>query len=74
MPTFYPSDSGGMPGPRVASGDHVSLRMLERDDLGFLQRVSTTPELRYTVGAPLRTYDEVEAFYGLLRQEWDDSN
>jgi RimJ/RimL family protein N-acetyltransferase len=52
-----------MPGPRVASGDTVTLRTLERDDLQFLQRVSTNPDLRYTVGAPLRTLDDVESFY-----------
>ena len=52
-----------MPGPRVARGDHVTLRTLERDDIEFLQRVSTNPQLRYTVGAPLRTRDEAESFY-----------
>jgi RimJ/RimL family protein N-acetyltransferase len=40
-----------MPGPVVISGDEVVLRTVERDDASFLQRSSTDPRVRYSLGS-----------------------
>lgn len=40
-----------MPGPIVESGDHVVLRTVERDDAAFVQRSSTDPRIRYSLGS-----------------------
>jgi len=52
-----------MPGPRIASGQRVTLRTLERDDLPFLQRAFANPELRYPVGTQLKTEDQLEDWH-----------
>lgn len=49
-----------MPGARIREGPRVTLRTVEREDVGFLQRGSTNPELRYPLGSPLRTQFELE--------------
>lgn len=48
-----------MPGARVASGDRVTLRTVESEDVPFLQR-SNTPEIRYPMGSRLRNLDRIE--------------
>jgi RimJ/RimL family protein N-acetyltransferase len=50
-----------MPGARVAVGDRVTLRTVEREDAPFLQRASADPDLRYPLGTPLRTRGEFES-------------
>jgi len=40
-----------MPGPIVAEGDRVVLRTVERDDAELLQRSSTDPRIRYSLGS-----------------------
>lgn len=49
-----------MPGARVASGERVTLRIVENEDVTFLQRGSAEPELRYPMGSPVRTQSEIE--------------
>lgn len=39
-----------MPGARIESGDRVTLRTLEREDVPFLQRGYANPEIRYPIG------------------------
>lgn len=48
-----------MPGARVASGERVTLRTVEREDVSFLQR-GNNPELRVPMGSPIRTLDRIE--------------
>lgn len=52
-----------MPGARIESGDRITLRTLEREDLPFLQRAHTNPEIRYPMGKPLKNQQELEAMY-----------
>lgn len=40
-----------MPGPVVVSGDEVVLRTVEREDAELLQRSSTDPRIRYSLGS-----------------------
>lgn len=40
-----------MPGPVIAEGDRVTLRTVERDDAALLQRSSTDPRIRYSLGS-----------------------
>ncbi|NIB98854.1 GNAT family protein [Halobacterium sp. R2-5] len=40
-----------MPGPVVTEGDRVVFRTVERDDAEFLQRASTDPRIRYSLGS-----------------------
>jgi RimJ/RimL family protein N-acetyltransferase len=49
-----------MPGARVASGERVTLRTVEREDVEFLQRGAANPELRYPLGARLLNREQVE--------------
>jgi [ribosomal protein S5]-alanine N-acetyltransferase len=51
-----------MPGARVERGERVVLRTVEREDVPFLQRGYANPELRYPLGAPLRTRAEIETW------------
>ncbi|NHN48458.1 GNAT family N-acetyltransferase [Halostella sp. JP-L12] len=53
-----------MPGARVASGERVTLRTAEQEDVPFLQRGCTDPEIRYPLGTPVRNQEEIEI--------WDD--
>ncbi|MFC4448759.1 GNAT family N-acetyltransferase [Halorussus aquaticus] len=52
-----------MPGARVSSGERVTLRTVEREDLSFLQRSRANPEIRYPLGSPLANREEVEEFF-----------
>ncbi|WP_435334272.1 GNAT family N-acetyltransferase [Haloarchaeobius sp. TZWWS8] len=49
-----------MPGARITSGDRVTLRTLEADDVPFLQRGFANPEIRYPMGNPLRNQSEID--------------
>ncbi|ELY47454.1 GNAT family N-acetyltransferase [Natronorubrum sulfidifaciens] len=49
-----------MPGARVESGERVTLRTVENEDVPFLQRGSANPALRYPLGAPVSTQSEIE--------------
>jgi hypothetical protein len=49
-----------MPGARVASGERVALWTAEQDDVPFLQRGSTEPDLRYSLGTPVRNQEAIE--------------
>ena len=49
-----------MPGTRVASGERVTLRTAEREDVAFLQRGCAEPEIRYPLGTPVRNQEEIE--------------
>lgn len=51
-----------MPGPRVTSGEQVTLRTVEEEDLPFLQRAYTNPDLRYPIGTPVMNREQVEAW------------
>lgn len=51
---------GRMPGARVASGERVTLRTVEKEDIPFLQRGSANPEIRYPTGSALRNQDQLE--------------
>ena len=48
-----------MPGARVAEGERVSLRTVEREDLSFVQQGCANPGLRYPLGNPVRTREEI---------------
>jgi RimJ/RimL family protein N-acetyltransferase len=49
-----------MPGALVSAGERVALRTLETEDVGFVQRIRTNPELRYPMGNPVATRGELE--------------
>jgi ribosomal-protein-alanine N-acetyltransferase len=49
-----------MPGARVATGDSVSLRTAEAEDIGFLQRAYADPDLRTPLGWDVRSRAELE--------------
>lgn len=49
-----------MPGARVASGERVTLRVVEEEDIPFLQRASANPEIRHPLGNPVRSREEFE--------------
>ena len=49
-----------MPGARVVSGDRVTLRTVESEDVPFVQRGCTDPELRYPLGTPVRNQKQIE--------------
>ena len=53
-----------MPGPVFISGERVELRVTEREDVEFLQRARSDPELRrpLTYTEP-RTREQIEEFY-----------
>lgn len=42
-----------MPGPRVRSGERVTLRTVEQEDVSFLHRGVTNPEIRRPMGSPV---------------------
>jgi ribosomal-protein-alanine N-acetyltransferase len=50
----------GMPGALVSQGDRVTLRTVEADDLGFVQRASANPEVRVPIGNPVRSRGRLE--------------
>jgi len=45
-----------MPGARVTSGERVTLRTVESEDVPFLQR-SVEPEIRHPLGSPVRNQE-----------------
>jgi len=49
-----------MPGARIASGERVTLRSSESEDVTFLQRASANPEIRYPLGNPLRNSEQYD--------------
>ncbi|WP_459191369.1 GNAT family N-acetyltransferase [Halosimplex sp. J119] len=49
-----------MPGPRIASGDRVTLRSVEQEDVPFLQRASANPEIRHPLGSYLRNQEAMD--------------
>lgn len=51
-----------MPGARITAGERVTLRTLEKEDLPFLQRAYTNPEIRYPLGTPLKNLDQLETW------------
>lgn len=52
-----------MPGARVASGERVTLRTSEKEDVPFLQRAHTNPDIRFPLGTPVRTQAEMENWF-----------
>jgi RimJ/RimL family protein N-acetyltransferase len=48
-----------MPGARVKSGERVTLRTVEKEDVPFLQRASANPEIRYPLGNPLQNQEQL---------------
>ncbi|MFB6220817.1 MAG: GNAT family N-acetyltransferase [Halolamina sp.] len=49
-----------MPGARVTTGERVTLRTAETEDVPFLQRAYANPELRYPLGWDITTQTELE--------------
>lgn len=49
-----------MPGARITSGERVTLRTVETEDLAFVQRAFANPEIRYPIGNPLRNCEQVD--------------
>jgi ribosomal-protein-alanine N-acetyltransferase len=49
-----------MPGARITNGERVTLRTVEQEDIPFIQRGCTNPEIRYPLGTPLRNQDQIE--------------
>ncbi|WP_135533421.1 GNAT family N-acetyltransferase [Halostella pelagica] len=49
-----------MPGARVTSGERVTLRTIEREDIPFHQRAFANPEIRYPTGNPVRNREQTE--------------
>ena len=56
-----------MPGPRVASGERVTLRTVEREDVPFLQRADTDPAIRNPLGETVKNRPAVEADF---EEQW----
>ncbi|MCH7660657.1 MAG: GNAT family N-acetyltransferase [Euryarchaeota archaeon] len=49
-----------MPGARIKTGERVTLRTVEREDVPFLQRGTANPELRYPLGSRLMNQEQIE--------------
>lgn len=52
-----------MPGARITSGERVTLRTPESEDVSFVQRASANPEVRYPIGNPLRNREAIDVDY-----------
>jgi ribosomal-protein-alanine N-acetyltransferase len=52
-----------MPGARIQSGERVTLRTLEHEDIPFIQRASANPELRTPLGTRFGNQDQLEEAY-----------
>jgi RimJ/RimL family protein N-acetyltransferase len=52
-----------MPGARIESGDRITLRTLETDDISFIQRAFTNPDIRYPSGTPLRNQEQITEWF-----------
>jgi RimJ/RimL family protein N-acetyltransferase len=48
-----------MPGAIVAEREHVTLRTPEPEDAGFCQRARVNPEIRYPIGNPVESREEL---------------
>jgi len=53
-----------MPGARVSSGERVTLRTVEEEDLSFVQRAGANPEIRYPLGNPVTSRDDYQGYVG----------
>ena len=53
-----------MPGARVKTGERITLRTVEQEDIPFLQRAYANPEIRYLTGVPLKNQEQV--------REWNE--
>lgn len=51
-----------MPGARIRRGERVTLRTLEDEDRPFIQRAYANPEIRYPLGTPLKSRDDLESW------------
>lgn len=51
-----------MPEARIMSGERVTLRTVESEDIPFVQRAYANPEIRYPVGSPLKNQKQLEGF------------
>ncbi|GAA0244682.1 GNAT family N-acetyltransferase [Haladaptatus pallidirubidus] len=49
-----------MPGAYVQRGERITLRTVEEEDVRFVQRASTNPELRYPIGNRLMNRTQLE--------------
>ncbi|WP_227377300.1 GNAT family N-acetyltransferase [Haladaptatus halobius] len=49
-----------MPGARISSGERVTLRTVEREEIPFLQRAFANPEIRYPIGNPLQNREQID--------------
>lgn len=49
-----------MPGARIMSGERITLRTVESEDIPFLQRASANPEIRYPLGTPVRNQEQFD--------------
>ncbi|WP_227355252.1 GNAT family N-acetyltransferase [Haladaptatus salinisoli] len=49
-----------MPGAYAQSGERITLRTVEREDISFVQRALTNPELRYPIGNPVMNRERLE--------------
>jgi RimJ/RimL family protein N-acetyltransferase len=49
-----------MPGARITSGERVTLRTVEREDVPFLQRAGANSELRHPLGNPLQNREQYD--------------
>lgn len=49
-----------MPGAVITSGERVTLRTVETEDIPFIQRAAANPELRYTLGNPVMNREQYE--------------
>ncbi|QLG61334.1 GNAT family N-acetyltransferase [Halorarum salinum] len=49
-----------MPGARVASGERITLRTVESEDVPFLQRAFANPGIRYPIGNPVRNREGID--------------
>lgn len=56
-----------MPGPEFLRGERVSLRVLERDDLPFVQRAANDPDLRRATGG--QSFSTTREYY---ERQFDD--
>jgi RimJ/RimL family protein N-acetyltransferase len=53
-----------MPGALVETGDRVTLRTSESEDVPFYQRTRANPELRIPIGNPVTSRDELDGVDG----------
>lgn len=49
-----------MPGARVLQSDRISFRTVEGEDVPFLQRAFADPDIRYAIGNPVRSREQID--------------